>query len=96
MTDYEAVPMQIGFLHYPEIHHSPRRAYTFLILRGCFFSSVLSATLSRGSVCLILVVCFAPLLSAVTPFGLERDFVLVQCGYLHLIVKWVRLGGHLF
>lgn len=36
VKDYEAVPMQIGFLYYPEFHHFPRRAYTFLILQGCF------------------------------------------------------------
>lgn len=37
-----------------------------------FFSSVLSNILSRGNV-----------ISVMTPFGLERDFVPVQSSYLH-------------
>lgn len=41
VKDYEAVPMQIGFLYYPECHHFPRRAYPFLILQGCFFLCVI-------------------------------------------------------
>lgn len=59
------LPMQIGFLYYPEFHHLPRRAYTFLILQGCFFSSLLpffypllSTILSRTSICVILAVWF--------------------------------------
>lgn len=26
VTDYDAAPMQIGFLYYPQFHHFPRRA----------------------------------------------------------------------
>lgn len=32
VTDYEAVPVQIGFVYYPEFHHFQTRAYTLLIL----------------------------------------------------------------
>lgn len=76
--DYEAVPMQIGFLYYLEWHNFPRRAYFFLILQGCF------------PLCAIYYFVYRELFLSAVPvslFGLERDFIFVQSGYRHFRVK---------
>jgi len=66
------------------------REKTFLILRGCSPPPPpppLSPIVSRGSDCVILVVCVIPLVSAVTPFGPERDSDLVLGGKPTLCFK---------
>lgn len=81
------MPMQIGFL-LSRVSSFPRRAYTFPILQGGFLLPLLSTILSGGgSVCVIIVACVVPFLSVVTQFGLQRDFVLLQCRYLQFPVK---------
>lgn len=74
VEDYEAVPMQIGFVCYSAFRQESK---TLLFSSEAVFSPS-SAIVSRGSLCLILVVCVIPLVSAVTPFGLERDSVSVH------------------